>query len=64
MHALGLALPFERPRLLAAATVTKHVDGSDERFGKLFHELEKRLALHGPEKRLELIELLREEEPA
>lgn len=65
MHALGLALPFERPRLNAVAMVRKDLaDGASPGFGKLFAEIEQRLALHPPEKRLEVIEVLRgESEP-
>jgi hypothetical protein len=63
----ALAAPYERPRLNAMAVVTKNADdpGADPRFGKLFAELEQRLALHPPEKRLELIKHLRngEDEP-
>ena len=54
--------PFERPRLNAVAMMTKDLNGgAAPGFGKLFAEIEARLALHPPEKRLELIEALRSE---
>jgi hypothetical protein len=62
----ALAAPYERPRLNATAVVTKNADaGANPNFGKLFAEIEARLALHPPEKRLALIEHLRngEDEP-
>ena len=61
LHAAALALPFECPRLVATASVTKHVDGDDAQFGKLFTRIEQRLALAPPERRAEVIELLRSE---
>src|SRR5262249_18850588 len=62
LHACALALPFERPRLTASATVTRHVDGDDAAFGKLFAQIEQKLALAPPSKRDEIIEMLRAEE--
>ena len=62
LHALGLALPFECPRLVATASVTKHIDGDDAAFAKLFAQIEARLALAPPEKRAEIIDLLRDDE--
>ena len=60
MHALALALPFERPRLNAVAMVRKDLEaGATPGFGKVFAEIERRLALHPAEKRMELIEALR-----
>ena len=61
LHAVALALPFECPRLVATASVTKHIDGDDAQFGKLFTQIEQRLALAPPERRAEVIELLRSE---
>ena len=61
LHALSVALPFERPRLVATASVTKHVDGDDEAFGRLFRQIEERLAQQPPERRAEIIDMLREE---
>jgi hypothetical protein len=62
IHALGLALPFERPRLNAVAMVRKDIDAdANPAFGKLFTEIESRLALQPPEMRLKLIEVLRAE---
>jgi hypothetical protein len=58
LHALALALPFERPRLLASASVTKHIEGSDEEFGRLFQRIEERL-LDAPEQRGQVIDILR-----
>jgi len=62
LHACALALPFERPRLTASATVTKHVDGADAEFGRLFAQIEQRLALEPPAARAEIVEMLRAEE--
>jgi hypothetical protein len=63
VHAASLALPFERPRLSATALITRELGASsDPSFGKLFAEFEQRLALHPPEKRVELIAALREPE--
>ena len=62
VHALGLALPFECPRLVASANVVKHVDGSDAEFGRLFSMIEARLALAPPERRAEVIDMLRDDE--
>lgn len=61
MHALGLALPFERPRLVATASITKRVGDGDAEFGRLFQRIEQRLALAPPERRAEVIDMLREE---
>jgi hypothetical protein len=57
-----LALPFERPRLTASATVTKHVDGDNAEFGRLFAQIEQRLALAPPSARAEVIDMLRADE--
>ena len=62
LHALALALPFERPRLVATASVTKHIDGNNVEFGRLFAQIEQRLALAPPERRAEVIDMLREDE--
>jgi hypothetical protein len=59
LHALALAIPYERPRLMASASVTRHVEGDDASFGQLFQAIEQRL-LSAPEKRGEIIDLLRE----
>jgi hypothetical protein len=59
IHALALAIPYERPRLVATASVTKHIEGSDEEFGRLFQAIEQRL-LSAPEKRDEIVDLLRD----
>jgi hypothetical protein len=64
LHALGLALPFERPRLTASATVTKHIDGDDAAFGRLFAQIEQRLALAPASARDAVIDMLREGEGA
>ena len=55
------AAVYERPRLVATASVTKHIDGDDAAFGKLFAQIEQRLALAPPEARAEVIDMLREE---
>ena len=62
LHAVALALPFERPRLTASATVTKHIDGADAEFGRLFAQIEQRLALAPPSARAEVIDMLRTDE--
>jgi hypothetical protein len=62
LHAVALALPFERPRLTASATVTKHIDGAVADFGRLFAQIEQRLALAPPNARAEVIDMLREDE--
>ena len=63
LHALSLALPFERPRLVATASVHKTVDGgSDAEFGRIFAAIEAKLALAPPERRAEVIDMLREDE--
>ena len=54
-------LPFVHPRLLASATVTKHIDGDNAEFGRLFAQIEQRLALAPPSKRDEVIDMLRED---
>src|SRR5215469_9105139 len=54
-------LPFVHPRLLASATVTKRVDGDDAAFAQLFAQIEQRLALAPPERRAEVIHMLRED---
>jgi hypothetical protein len=51
LHALALAIPYERPRLVATASVTRHLEGSDEQFGRLFQRIEQQLALAAPERR-------------
>ena len=63
LHAVALALPFERPRLVATASVHKTVDGGSEaEFGRIFSEIEKRLALAPPGAREQVIDMLREGE--
>jgi hypothetical protein len=62
LHALALALPFERPRLVATASVTRHIEGDDIEFGRLFAAIEARLALAPPERRGEIVELLRSDD--
>jgi hypothetical protein len=59
LHALALALPFERPRLVASASVIKNVGSDDAEFGKLFLQIEQRLQLAPPERREEIVSLLR-----
>src|SRR5262249_33799950 len=56
------AAPFVHPRLNANASVTKHVDGADAEFGRLFAAIEQRLALAPPAARAEIVEMLRAEE--
>lgn len=51
--------PFERPRLVATASVTKRVEGDDAAFGKLFQKIEQRLALQPPAARQVVIDMLR-----
>ena len=58
------AAVYERPRLMASATVTKHIDGNDAEFGQLFAQIEQRLALSPPGARAEIIDMLREGEDA
>jgi hypothetical protein len=62
LHALALALPFERPRLVATASVTRRIEGDDVEFGRLFAAIEQRLALAPRERRGEIVELLRDGE--
>jgi hypothetical protein len=62
LHALALALPFERPRLVATASVTRRIEGDDIEFGRLFQAIEQRLALAPPERRGEIVELLRSDQ--
>lgn len=65
VHCAVAAAVYERPRLVASATVTKHLDGGDDAaFGRLFAQIEAKLALAPPERRAEVIELLREDETA
>jgi hypothetical protein len=59
LHALALAIPYERPRLVASASVTRHIEGDDASFGRLFQQIEERLALAPPEQRGQVIEMLR-----
>lgn len=57
------AAPFERPRLVATASVHKTVTGgSDANFGRIFAQIEERLPLQPPEARAALIEVLRDDE--
>ena len=60
-RAAVLASSFERPRLNAVASVTKHIDGDDAAFAKLFQQIEQRLALAPPEARGQVIDMLSEE---
>jgi hypothetical protein len=61
IHALALAIPYERPRLVATASVHKTIEGDDASFGQLFQQIEARL-LSAPEKRAEVIDMLRSNE--
>jgi hypothetical protein len=42
--------------------VTKHIDGADAEFGRLFAQIEQRLALASPSARAEVIDMLRADE--
>ena len=55
------AAVYERPRLNAVAMVRKDLDGADANFARIFGEIERRLALHPPERRSQLIAMLRED---
>ena len=62
VDAAKAVLPYERPRLMASAVVSKHIDGDDAAFGQLFAQIEQRLALAPPSARAEVIDMLREDE--
>lgn len=56
------AAVYERPRLNATASVTKHIDGDGADFAKLFQQIEQRLALAPPQARGQIIDMLRSAE--
>jgi hypothetical protein len=62
VHCAAQAAVYERPRLMASASVTKHVHDSDAEFGRLFQAIEQRLALAPPRARAEIIDMLRSDE--
>jgi len=62
MQAAVAVLPYEMPRLVATASITKHVDGSDdEAFGRLLQQIEAKLMLAPAGARGEIIDMLKAE---
>lgn len=53
-------LPYTRPKLSAVVSVRKDVEGDDEAFGRLFQQIEQRLALQPPAAREMVIDMLKE----
>src|SRR5262249_22454419 len=60
--AAGGMLPYVHPRLMASAVVSKRVDDNDEKFGQIFAQIEQMLTLAPAGKRVEVIDMLREDE--
>ena len=61
--ALSAALPYEQPRLIASASVVKHLHGATEDdLGRWVERLEKMLELKPPAARVQIIEHLRAED--